>query len=147
MVVVLDMYSSLNYSLWCGGGEMRVFKTRAAARFCKSEGITDRQLADAIERAERGLIDADLGGGLIKQRIARRGKGKSGGWRTLIAYRKAQRAVFLSGFAKNDMDNISPNLTAALKDAASDLLSLSTTEIAARIAEQLLTEVPYGKEN
>ena len=79
---------------------MRVFKTRAVARFCKSEAITDGQLTDAIARAERGLINADLGGGLIKQRVARPGKGKSGGWRTLIAYRKGQRAVFLFGFAK-----------------------------------------------
>ncbi len=64
---------------------MRVFKTRWFARFAKREDISNDCLADAIARAERGLIDADLGGGLIKQRVARPGKGKSGGYRTLIA--------------------------------------------------------------
>jgi hypothetical protein len=57
-------------------------------------------LAEAIARAERGMVDAALGGGLIKQRVARQGQGKSGGWRTLIAYRKGDRAVFLFGFAR-----------------------------------------------
>ena len=79
---------------------MRVFKTRWFARFAKREDISDDRLADAIARAERGLIDAKLGGGLIKQRVARPSKGKSGGYRTLMAYRSGQRAVFLFGFAK-----------------------------------------------
>ena len=75
---------------------MRVFKTRGFARFAKSENITDAQLAEVIADAERGLIDADLadlGGGVIKLRIARPGDGKSGGFRTLIAYRAKARAV------------------------------------------------------
>ncbi len=126
---------------------MRVFKTRAAIRFCKGERISDEQLTDAIARAERGLVDADLGGGLIKQRIARPGQGKRGGWRTLIAYRSGQRAVFLTGFAKSDMENISPKLTTTLKESAHDLLALSPDDIAARLAAQILTEVPYGKKD
>jgi len=126
---------------------MRIFKTRAVARFCKSEAITDGQLADAIARAERGLVDADLGGGLIKQRVARPGKGKSGGWRTLIAYRKGQRAVFLFGFAKSDRDNISSDHAADLKAAAHDVLALSSNEIATRLAAQTLMEVHYGKKD
>jgi len=126
---------------------MRVFKTRAVVRFCKREAITDEQLADAIRRAERGLIDADLGRGLIKQRVARPGKGRRGGWRTLIAYRHAERAVFLFGFAKSDRDNIGPQHTADLKDAARDVLALSSEEIASRLAAQTLTEVPYGKKD
>jgi hypothetical protein len=58
---------------------MRIFKTKWFARFARHEQITDVGLSEAIERAERGLIDADLGGRLIKQRVARRGKGRSGG--------------------------------------------------------------------
>jgi hypothetical protein len=75
---------------------MRVFKTRWFARFAKREDISDDRLADAIARTERGLIDADLGGGLIKQRVARPGKGKSGGYRTLIAYRRETLQCFSS---------------------------------------------------
>lgn len=66
---------------------MQVFKTRWFSRFAKQEGIGDWALIQAVERAERGLIDADLGGGLIKQRVARQGKGRSGGYRVIVAYR------------------------------------------------------------
>jgi hypothetical protein len=58
---------------------LRIFKTRWLARFARREGISDASMAEAIARAERGLIDADLGGGLIKQRVARTGQGRSGG--------------------------------------------------------------------
>lgn len=126
---------------------MRVFKTRAAIRFCKDEGITDKQLAEAIARAERGLIDVDLGGGLIKQRVARPGQGRSGGWRTLIAYRSGQRAVFLFGFAKSDIDNITPDRAADLKRAAHDVLSISVKELAEWLTVQKLKEVSYGEKN
>ena len=56
---------------------MRTFKTKWLTRFARREGIADKSLREAIERAERGLIDADLGGGLIKQRVARQGQGRS----------------------------------------------------------------------
>jgi hypothetical protein len=45
------------------------------------------------------VVDADLGGGVIKQRVARVGQGRSGGYRMLVAYRAGARAVFLYGFA------------------------------------------------
>jgi len=85
---------------------VRTFKTKWLARFARRERIADKSLREAIERAERGLIDADLGGGLIKQRVARQGQGRSGGYRTIIAYRAKERAVFFYGFAKNDRENI-----------------------------------------
>lgn len=126
---------------------MRIFKTRVMARFCKSEAISDQQLAEAIARAERGLVDATLGAGLIKQRVARPGQGKSGGWRTLVAYSKGHRAVFLTAFAKSDMENITPTLAATLKIAARDVLSLSVDELAMRLRTEQLTEVACGKKN
>jgi hypothetical protein len=79
---------------------MRVYKIKGFMRFQRRERIADTTLAEAILAAERGLVDADLGGGLIKQRIARPGQGKSGGFRTLIAYRRSERAVFLFGFCE-----------------------------------------------
>ena len=83
---------------------MRAFKTKWFTRLARREGIADESLRDAIARAERGLIDADLGGGLIKQRIARLGSGRSGGYRILIAYRAKDRVVFFFGFAKKDQE-------------------------------------------
>jgi hypothetical protein len=79
---------------------VRIFKTKWLTRYARRERIADRSLTEAIERASRGLIDADLGGGLIKQRVARRGQGRSGGYRMLIAYREGTRTVFLYAFAK-----------------------------------------------
>jgi hypothetical protein len=73
---------------------MRVFRTRWFTRYARQERIADKSLRDAIARAERGLIDADLGGGLIKQRVARQGQGRSGGYRTIIAYRAGSSAFF-----------------------------------------------------
>ena len=75
-------------------------------RYARQEKLEDHSLCDAIERAERGLVDADLGGGIIKQRVARTGQGRSGGYRLLIAYHSGKLAVFLYGFAKNERDNI-----------------------------------------
>lgn len=79
---------------------MRIFKTNVFARFSRKQHIRDEALAEAIARAERGLIDADLGGGVIKQRIARPGGGKSGGFRAVVLFRTKVRAVFVYGFEK-----------------------------------------------
>ena len=94
---------------------MRVFKTKSLARFANRERIGDTGLTEAIARAERGLVDADLTGGLIKQRIARQGSGRRGGYRALVAFRKGDLAVFMFGFAKNDRDNIGPDELTALR--------------------------------
>jgi hypothetical protein len=91
-------------------------------RFARREKITDAALCDAVARASQGLIDADLGGGLMKQRVARPGAGRSGGYRTLVFFRAETRAVFAFGFAKNDMDNIGAADEANLKKAAKVLL-------------------------
>ena len=70
---------------WQSEIAVRIFKTRWVARFSRRERIEDRSLLEAILRAERGIIDADLGGGIIKQRVARPGQGRSGGFRMLVA--------------------------------------------------------------
>lgn len=85
---------------------MRTFATKTFRRFQRKEGISDAALLEAVGRAGRGLVDANLGGGLIKQRIARKGQGRSGGYRTILALRAGERSVFLYGFAKNERDNI-----------------------------------------
>lgn len=86
---------------------MRVFATKEFARFARKERIGSNQLCEAARRAESGLIDADLGGGVIKQRVARQGQGRSDGYRTIIAFRSGDRSVFMYGFAKNSRANLS----------------------------------------
>ena len=120
---------------------MRIFKTRAFGRFARKERIEDALLCEAIERAERGLIDADLGGDVIKQRIARPGQGRSGGYRTLIAYRSRTRTVFMFGFAKNEQDNIDADELKNLRKAAAEMLSWTDEEVAALVAAEKWNEV------
>lgn len=73
---------------------MRIFKTKWFDRFAHKNDIKNPMLAEAIERAKNGLIDADLGGGIIKQRIARVGQGKSRGYRSIIVIKREQMAFF-----------------------------------------------------
>lgn len=87
---------------------MRIFLNRWFARFARRERLSHGQLAEAITRAEQGLVDADLGGEVIKQRIARPGQGRSGGYRTIIAIRFEDRAFFIFGFAKSDREDLDP---------------------------------------
>jgi hypothetical protein len=120
---------------------IRVFKTKWFARFARNDRVSDTSLLEAIDRAERGIIDADLGGGLIKQRVARTGQGRSGGYRMLVAYMGHKRAVFLYGFAKNERDNIAPAELASLRELAASWLAADQARIAAAIAANALQEV------
>jgi len=97
---------------------MRVLKTKWFTRFARKKGSLTRLSRGAVRRAEDGLIDADLGGGVIKQRVARPGEGRSGGFRTLIAYRVGDLAVFLYGIGKNDRENIDEDEEETLKEIA-----------------------------
>ena len=108
---------------------MRVFVVKAFIRFQRKERIADEALCEAIERAEQGLVDADLGGGLIKQRVARQGQGKSGGYRTIVAYRVGDRAVFLRGFAKSQQANIEPKEQRALAVLGRELIGMNDDEL------------------
>lgn len=120
---------------------MRVFKNSWFERFARKQGITDKTLFEAIIRVEQGLIDADLGGGVIKQRVARPGQGKSGSFRTIILYRTTERAFFVYGFSKNDRDNIDDDEEVAFKKAASYVLYLSDIHLAELIDQKQFTEV------
>jgi hypothetical protein len=98
--------------------------TKSFRRFVDREVISSSAMLDAVKRAEAGLVDADLGGGILKQRVARRGEGKSGGYRVVVVFRSGDRAVFLHGFAKNDKANLTPDELRAFKEAARYLLAL-----------------------
>ncbi|MBX9907907.1 MAG: type II toxin-antitoxin system RelE/ParE family toxin [Beijerinckiaceae bacterium] len=120
---------------------MQVLKTAWFTKFARKEKIDDPVLCEAVARAEKGLIDADLGGGLLKQRVARPGAGKSGGYRTLIFFRAGARAVFAYGFAKSGKANLDSHEEAVFKKAAKLVLAFSDEQIAAEIERERLTEV------
>jgi hypothetical protein len=122
---------------------MRVFKLKAFARFQRRERLDDTRLAEAVRDAEKDLVAADLGGGLIKQRIARSGRGKSGGYRSIIAYRRGERAVFLYGFAKNERDNIGDEELVLWRVRAQALISSTKSTLDALLSDGELLEAPY----
>ena len=120
---------------------MRVFKTKPFARFASREGITDEELCEAVYQAERGLIDADLGGGVIKQRLAREGQGKSGGFRSILLFRRGSKAFFVYGFAKSDRDNIRRDELKAFRKLAGEMLTLDDKALAAAMRNGTIMEI------
>ncbi len=120
---------------------METFKTKAFARFADKAGISDAALCRAVGDAERGLVAAELGGGVIKQRIARSGQGKSRGFRTLIVFRADTRAIFVHGFAKNETDNIGKDELIALKKLAAELLAYDDGTLGRVVTSGALLEV------
>ena len=126
---------------------MRVYKVKVFARFQRRERIADRALASAVASAEQGLVDADLGGGLIKQRVARPGQGKRSGFRTVIAYRQGDMAIFLLGFAKNERANIDDDELEDLRAQARVFFGLTSDQIEAAIADAELMEVSDGQQS
>jgi hypothetical protein len=120
---------------------VRIFHNKAFARFARKAGIPDTALCQAIREAERGLIVADLGGGVIKQRVARAGQGKSSGFRVLIVFKPSLMAVFVHGFAKNERDNIRQDELSALKRLASELVSYDDKALSRVIASGTFIEV------
>ena len=108
---------------------MRVFKTKGFARFVRRHRFRDDALCEAVACAERGVIDADLGRGVIKQRIPRAGQGRSGGFRSVILYRTTSRAVFVDGSAKSDQDNIDDDDLERFRALADGFLSYDGAKV------------------
>ena len=125
---------------------MRVYKNRWFEKFAKAQRLSTRSLWEAIERANAGLIDADLGSGLIKQRVAREGQGRSGGYRTIIAFRVEDRAVFLFGFAKSSRANLNAAELATFRKAAKIVLELSQEQIDVEVEAGRLVEIEDGED-
>jgi hypothetical protein len=100
----------------------------------------------AVERATGGLIDADLGEHIIKQRVARSGQGKRGGFRMLIGMR-SDRAIFLFGFAKNERENIDDDQLKTLRDIVASWFAADETKIAQALNDGILVEVLHGNKN
>jgi hypothetical protein len=120
---------------------VRVFVSRWFQRYARKERISDTVVLEATDRAERGQIDADLGGGVIKQRIARTGEGRSGGYRVIVIFRPGQRAVFMYGFRKSDRENIRPDEEQLFKEAAGHVLALTDKQLAELVSRGDFREV------
>jgi hypothetical protein len=125
---------------------VRIFKTKTLAKFTRHHGISDDGLVDAVERAVRGLIDADLGGQIIKQRVARPGQGKRGGFRMIIGIR-SDRAIFLFAFAKNERENIDKAELMTLREIVASFFNAAEETIAQALKDGTLIEVQHGSEN
>ena len=126
---------------------MRIFKSKWFIRFAKNERITDAKLRESIENAEKGLIDADYGDGVIKQRIARPGEGKSGGYRSIILFRKGERSFFVYGFAKSERNNIDKSDERDFKELAAILLNASDEQLADLVESGKYQEVQDDGQN
>jgi hypothetical protein len=119
----------------------RVFKTRHFSRWMRKTDLSDPALCAAVLEMERGLIDADLGGGVVKKRVALPGRGKSGGARTLVATNKGNRWFFVFGFEKNERPNVTAKELEALQKIAADLLKLTSKDLDAHVEFGELQEI------
>jgi hypothetical protein len=120
---------------------LRIFKNAWFHRFSHKEDIADDVLVEAVRRIKNGLVDADLGGGVLKQRIARPGRGKSKGYRTIILFRRDEKAFFVYGFSKGAQANISRNETVMFKKMAEHVLALSDSQLDELLAKGQFEEV------
>ena len=122
---------------------MQAYKTKWFQRWAANEGLTDEALALAVREIVAGLIDGDLGGQIVKKRVGLHGRGKRGGVRTLVAFRREDKAFFIYGFAKNERANISAKELKALRMLAAELLGYGENDLtqAERAAELVELEV------
>lgn len=122
---------------------MQIFQTKWFARWAAKEGLSEQALRNAVIEMEQGLIDANLGGNVVKKRVGVDGRGKSGGVRTILAFKIKDKAFFLYGFAKNQRDNIDDKELKALKLTATHLLSYDSKALDKAKKAQELIEVMY----
>jgi hypothetical protein len=120
---------------------MQAFKTRTFAKWANGAGLDDDALTIAVAEMERGLIDAHLGGEVVKKRVALPGRGKRGGVRTLVAFRQEEKAFFVFGFAKNERADISSDELRALKFLAKELLNYPAMSLTKALQAGELIEI------
>ena len=120
---------------------MQAFKVKAFAKWASGEGLSDGALASAVVEMEHGLIDARLGGQVIKKRVALPGRGKRGSARTLVAFKQGDKVFFIYGFAKNERANVSDKELRALKMLAKELLNYAAPVLAKAMKAGELIEI------
>jgi len=120
---------------------MRIFKGADFDDWAKKNKISNDSLITATREISMGLVDANLGGGVIKKRVALDGRGKRGGARTILAFRVGDIAVFIYGYAKNKKSDLTPKEEKALKMLAKTYFSLSESELDKAVAKGQLIEI------
>ena len=126
---------------------MSVYKTKEFSRFARKAELGNAELLEAAKAVASGEWDADLGGGVFKQRIAREGGGKSGGFRTIIVFKVGGHSFFVYGFAKNERANITPKELKALKKLAATYLTLDAEGLKKASAAGEIAEVRNDDED
>mgnify|MGYP000323025208 CR=1 FL=1 len=119
----------------------RVFKTRQFDRWMRQTELTDAALCMSVREMMAGLVDADLGGHVLKKRVAVPGRGKRGGVRTLVATRRGSRWFFVYGFEKKEKANVSRAELEALQWLARELLDLTAEQLELSIQDGALQEI------
>ena len=123
----------------------QVFVTKPFARWMRKSQVTHLDILGAAEEMVQGLIDANLGGHLVKKRVALRGRGKSAGARTIVATKFEQRWIFLFGFEKNERSNIDASELKVLQELAATLLDLDQQAIAVAVGAGQLFQLQGGE--
>lgn len=120
---------------------MRIFKYKLFHQWAKGEDLSDQALKVTIDEIAAGLFEANLGSGLYKKRVARKGQGKRGGYRTLLAFRHKDKSFFMYGFAKNERENFSKKETEVYKKLAVYYLNLTEFQLNQLIKSDEIIEV------
>ncbi len=122
---------------------LRIFKSRPFKKFADKEGIDNRRLCKIATKVNQGEIDVNYGRGVIKQRIARKNEGKSGGYRAIIYYRKNDKIFFIYGFAKKDLENIDEEQKNTFKKQGKLMLALNDTQLMKLRLNGTFEEIKY----
>ena len=117
---------------------MEKLSTKWFKKWSKKANLSDQNMLEAITNLENSLSVADLGGNLYKVRVQRAGKGKNSGFRTIVVYKKEDRAIFLYGFGKNEKGNIDKSELQYFKKLGKDLLSLNLVQLKQSIEQGIL---------
>jgi hypothetical protein len=120
---------------------VRILKDLEFSYWAAQYGVTDAMLCGAAIEIEAGLIDARLGGFLIKKRLAAPGRGKRGGFRTILGHREGDRLIFVHGFAKNETDNITRKEREALRKLCDIYMLADDRTLAKMIALNQILEI------
>lgn len=130
-----------NYNTLCYKKAMKYLTTKWFKKWSGKMDLNSSNLLETIKNLEAGLSVADLGGNLFKVRVKREHGGKSSGFRTIIAYKSGDKAIFLYGFGKNEKDNIDKSELRYLKKLGHDLLTLDSNQLELAVTKGILFDL------
>ena len=125
----------------------RVFTTHQFPRWLRKTEPTESALCLAVTEMSNGLIDVDLGGGVLKKRVAMPGRGKSGSARTLVATNRASRWFYDFGLEKNERANVAGKEVEALQQLATDPMRLSPSQLDEHVGSDALKEICHDNQS